>query len=921
MQKATGFRIIQKTRRASSAQFLATLHSCVFSVRLVLEMRYLNTYIEFVVTLLIRFCHAITGLCFLSIVANVVVSFWTIYRVCQASVIEGSIFIMHVKLSGSRMECNKDAALRAKRLAEKMLLQRDLGGAKLFAMRAQDLHPNLDGISQLLATIEVYISAEKKVNGEVDWYRILGVQPLADDETIRRHYRKMALTLHPDKNKSVGADGAFNLISQAWSLLSDKANRITYDQKYSLWGIYQGNSGGKSSVPASQNGLYNMSNAANWKDRDQRSATHPIPTPVSPMTLKQTFWTMCSFCRTKFEYHTVYICCNLVCTSCHKPFFAFESAPPPGYRNVSSTSRISQMKQHNFNSTGIERNGHVSGRTPMSAVNSSLGLGPFSTPGGISRTLSSTAAEAPGVFRMSSENLKRRHEDSTPVIREEAQFRKIHVVERTGASSAFQSSFFGSNSILKGGKVRKKRRTNEHKVDSDRRDMETKTASQNEGTNLAPEFGSQKHSFDTGRANAAGSHKRNGIRDVSQLQMKNILMEKARKEILKKLDEWNTSSLSKNLGKSKNTDTEIREKDKGRAINGVKSGGQEYVDSETTGKKCFSADPEPEVPDSLSMNVPDPDFHDFDGDRIENAFGENQVWAAYDNDDGMPRYYCLIHSVISKSPFKMRISWLNAKGNDELAPIKWIGSGFPKTSGDFRIGKHGFYSTLNSFSHRVKWTKGSRGVVHIYPKKGDVWALYRNWSLDWNEFTEDEIIQKYDMVEVLEDYSEDQGVNVAPLVKVAGFKTVFRQNADPRKIRNILKAEMFRFSHQVPSYLLTGEEGHNAPQGCLELDPAALPMELLQVITEAAEHEMAMTTEKPLEDELRQKENSREDGFRCQTTEVEDSNEALGKKIADLSRQLVHSLQSPNPYKLEQLFLDFAVCWWGYNFEFSGVAL
>ncbi|RDX96937.1 DnaJ-like subfamily B member 12, partial [Mucuna pruriens] len=755
------------------------------------------------------------------------------------------------------MECNKDGALRAKELSEKMLLQRDFGGARVLAMKALELCPNLNGLPQLLATIEVYISAEKKVNGEVDWYRILGVQPLADEETIRRHYRKLALTLHPDKNKSVGADGAFNLISQAWSLLSDKAKRITYDQKYNLW--YHG---GKPSIPASQNGLYN--NAFN------------------PSTFRPTFWTICIFCKTKFEYHNVYINCNLVCTSCQKPFLASATLPPPGYRNVSSTSRISQMKQHNLNSTRMERSCHVSGRTPMSTVNSSLGPGPFSMPNGISRvpTSASGAAEAPGVFRMSFENLNRKHENSTPVVREETHFGKAHAVERTGAGSAFQSSQFGSNSILKGHKPRKKRSTDEHRVGSDRRDMETKTASQNEGVNLANEFGSQKSSFDTGRVIAAGNFKRNGVRDISQLQMKNILMEKAKKEILKKLEEWNASSASNNLVKLKNTDAEIREKGKERVRDGVKPGAQEFVDSETGGKKCFYPDQEPELPGSLSMNVPDPDFHDFDGDRIENAFGENQVWAAYDNDDGMPRYYCLIHDVISKDPLNMRISWLNAKGNDELAPIKWVGSGFLKTSGDFRIGKRVTYRTLNSFSHRVKWTKGSRGVVHIYPKKGDVWALYRNWSLNWNEFTDDEIIQKYDMVEVLEDYIEEKGVNVAPLVKVAGFKTVFRQNVDPRKVRNVSKAEMFRFSHQVPSHLLTGEEGHSAPKGCLELDPAATPMELLQVVAEDLEQELVMTTEKPVEDGLKQKENSREDGLveRCQTTKEEGSGEGLGEK-------------------------------------------
>ena len=779
------------------------------------------------------------------------------------------------------MECNKDDALKAKELAEKKLLERDLGGAKVFAMKAQDMYPNLDGLPQLLATIEVYVSAEKKVNGEVDWYRVLGVQPMADDQTIRRRYRKLALTLHPDKNKSVGADGAFNLISQAWSLLSDNAKRIVYDQKRNFSGAYQANPGGNPSVPAYQNGFFNNFNIANWKDRDQRSATHPNYTTGPPVSMKQTFWTMCRCCRTKFEYNARYVNCTLVCTNCRQLFIALEASPPPVYRNASSTSSISQMKQNNISSTRMEANYHVSGRIPMSAVNSSFGSGPFFMPGGISSvtTSFSTAAEAPGVFRMPSDTLKRAREDSTPVMREEAYSGKTHAAEGTGAAgSAFHSSFFGSSSVLKGDRSRKKSRTDECKVNSDRRYMQTEVASQNEGISLANELGSQKDSFDTGRISAAGNYRRNGIRDLPQPQIKKMLMEKARKEIQKKLDEWSASSKSRNLDKSKNTDTEVREKDKKKAIDGAKAGSQEFVDSDTIGKKCFSADSE--VTDSISMSVPDPDFHDFDGDRIENAFGENQVWAVYDEDDGMPRYYALIHGIISKKPFKMTISWLNSKTNDELAPIKWVSSGFPKTSGDFRIGTRAVYSTLNSFSHRVQWTKGLRGAVHIYPKKGDVWALYRNWSIDWNEFTEDEVIHKYDMVEVLEDYNDEQGVNVAPLVKVGGFKTVFRRSVDPRKKRNIPKGEMFRLSHQVPAYMLTGQEGHNAPSGCLELDPAATPMELLQVVTEVPEEEPAMATEKSTKDECPNKENSGEDGAveRSQTTKEEDSVEDVPRK-------------------------------------------
>ncbi|CAK8571803.1 unnamed protein product [Lathyrus sativus] len=78
----------------------------------------------------------------------------------------------------------------------------------------------------------------------------------------------------------------------------------------------------------------------------------------------------------------------------------------------------------------------------------------------------------------------------------------------------------------------------------------------------------------------------------------------------------------------------------------------------------------------------------------------------------------------------MKITWLSSKTNDEFAPIKWVGSGFPKTTGDLRLGKRVISRTLNSFSHRVKWTKGPKGIFHVYPKKGDVWALYQNQSPD-----------------------------------------------------------------------------------------------------------------------------------------------------------------------------------------------
>ncbi|WKA11456.1 hypothetical protein VitviT2T_028953 [Vitis vinifera] len=40
----------------------------------------------------------------------------------------------------------------------------------------------------------------------------------------------------------------------------------------------------------------------------------------------------------------------------------------------------------------------------------------------------------------------------------------------------------------------------------------------------------------------------------------------------------------------------------------------------------------------MAISVPDSDFHDFDLNQTKSSFGDNQVWSAYENDDGMPRF-------------------------------------------------------------------------------------------------------------------------------------------------------------------------------------------------------------------------------------------------------------------------------------------
>ncbi len=61
-----------------------------------------------------------------------------------------------------------------------------------------------------------------------DYYEILGVSKNADDNEIKKAYRKMAHKYHPDKQG--GDEKKFKEINEAYQVLSDKTKRSQYDQ-------------------------------------------------------------------------------------------------------------------------------------------------------------------------------------------------------------------------------------------------------------------------------------------------------------------------------------------------------------------------------------------------------------------------------------------------------------------------------------------------------------------------------------------------------------------------------------------------------------------------------------------------------------------------------------------------------------------
>lgn len=62
-----------------------------------------------------------------------------------------------------------------------------------------------------------------------DYYEVLGVSKEATDSEIKRAYKKLALQLHPDKNRAPGAVEAFKALGNAAGVLTDAEKRKHYD--------------------------------------------------------------------------------------------------------------------------------------------------------------------------------------------------------------------------------------------------------------------------------------------------------------------------------------------------------------------------------------------------------------------------------------------------------------------------------------------------------------------------------------------------------------------------------------------------------------------------------------------------------------------------------------------------------------------
>ncbi|CAN4108661.1 unnamed protein product [Withania somnifera] len=715
------------------------------------------------------------------------------------------------------MDCNKDEALRAKQVAEKKMLNNDFEGAKMFAAKAEQLYPQLENISQLLAVCNVHCSAQNyRVGSERDWYGILQLDRLSDEVTIKKQYRKLALMLHPDKNKLPGAEAAFKLIS-------------LYDNKFRvISGL------GVAKQPPhliNRNSFVKQNNSQNGFNAQFSNLNHHKYTQPASSAMPETFWTQCPSCQIRYQYYSTYVNSVLRCQKCSKTFTAYnlgsQGAPcgpkwsQPGGQDVPLKCNLNRpSEQKELPNQGTSKMAAGSAEFPPTQMGYRSG---FSSTTAGSEPEKCRGKTAP-VFedtRTKQKDVKlkrgRREGPARPKVERKSRKRSrkqtVESSESDDTSTSVETEDVdiengndppaGQGNGVDGHGTRRSSRRRQHisysEGVSDDEDDLTSTLKKARSNQSAGDSKPQQKEAVGGD----GQHRANVTMPCSN-----------------SVERLNQKGVGLPEGDAQNNNSKIGtvKEQASRPPSGGTKEVELIVDSES----------EPDtVPDGNHPEVydyPDPEFSDFEKLKAQNCFATDQVWACYDTADGMPRFYAHIRKVCSPE-FKVMFSWLEAQPEDQSSRA-WVRTELPVGCGKFRHGSTDFTSDRLTFSHQVQCEMGKRGVYIVYPRKGETWALFKDWDIRWSSDPDNHRKYKYEIVEILSDYVVDVGVQVGYLDKVTKFVSLFQRTRRTELGTFFVKRnELYKFSHRIPSFKMTGAEGEGVPAGSFELDPASLPLD------------------------------------------------------------------------------------------------
>ncbi|CAD6232393.1 unnamed protein product [Miscanthus lutarioriparius] len=718
------------------------------------------------------------------------------------------------------MECNRDEAARAKALAERKMLDKDFVGAKKMIIKAQQLLKEVDDVDipKMLTVCDVHCAAGAKVNTEIDWYGILQVPVNADDALIKKQYRKLALLLHPDKNKFGGAEAAFKLVGEANITLTDRSKRSVHDMKRNTFRSVTARPNHQ--PPKRPAPARSSSTPVNLHNMHQQHL-HQASNPTGPQT---TFWTICPACGMRYQYYLSLLKKALRCQNCLKPFIAHDlkdQAIPSGANQRSAGVWKNAGAPQNF--TGPQSN--VTGQKGWSA-----------TPGvhvniGSHHANVNTKRETNGNAGGLKNKMKSARATRNPSKASTAGLKRgRRVAFESSESSISETSSDNEEEVLKHGPSENSAEPAQQTRRSSRQKQEVRYNEDSDDDDVEDDDNTVEDDF-------VGSPALKRLR-------RNGLFHGDHSTKTAKLNEdtagHNGLSNCSNIKDTKNSGTPCEEKT---------SNGVEQMKRETMHAR-ENSDGKEELFHSVSNNglglnnddashdnkftFPDPEFFDFDKLRDASQFRDNQVWAVYDDQGCMPRFYARITRVKKIPKFMLHFVWLEFNPANK-AEEAWSYRGLPVACGHFKHGQSETTEETGMFSRTISFGRSkTNNFYEIYPRKGEVWALFKGWDIGWSSDAGNhkKLNHQYDVVQVLSDLTTSTSIIVMPLVKIKGYVSLFMQSGEAAPYV-IPQGDTLRFSHCVPHHLMSGTEKQGIPEGSLELDPAALPFNLEEAFPSA----------------------------------------------------------------------------------------
>uniref|UniRef100_A0A7N1A928 J domain-containing protein n=1 Tax=Kalanchoe fedtschenkoi TaxID=63787 RepID=A0A7N1A928_KALFE len=259
---------------------------------------------------------------------------------------------------------------------------------------------------------------------------------------------------------------------------------------------------------------------------------------------------------------------------------------------------------------------------------------------------------------------------------------------------------------------------------------------------------------------------------------------------------------------------------------------RENVEAENNKSSEMSTamDSDPSLSSKTSDKSCDQDFYDFEKEKQNEKFEIGEIWACSHQANVVKgRRYARVDNN-SNTDSSLVVTWLKPKPIS-AGERRWCEAGLPVACGSFEIDPElrGRESWPMVLAYKCSWVDGMTDEqFEIYPKRGEVWAVYKDWDLDrLADSPEDVKRLEFDFIELLSDFSKYLGADGAYLAKVDNFRNIFERKLSEENhiATHIHPEDLFMFSHRVPAYRFEGGELDGVMNGMIELDRSAMVTE------------------------------------------------------------------------------------------------